>query len=675
MTDLEEIKLHLKDELKPSPKERGKYLCPLCGSGTHGAGSTAALSIKPDGIHWKCFSCDAGGDIVDLVSARDGVSASEATKKLIAKYAPGGGAAAHVRAAAPPKQEKTQEDPPQRRDFSALITSCHSALKGSPGEAYLLRRGFTEQTMDRFNLGYGTDLLRRPCIVIPHDKAGTYYATRTVDDNADPKHMKPAKVPAILFNAAALWQDSPCFMVESQLCAISIMQEGGSAVALGGTSGKDQLITLLGKKAPSGVLILSLDNDDPGQKVQAEIAEALAERSIPYIEMNIAGTCKDPNELLQKDAAALRQNVSAAVAVANATRETIKQNDLEEYESRTTAASFADFEKYLTANANRPPVPTGFTSLDRILNGGLSAGLYVMGAISSLGKTSWMLNIADNIAASGRDVLYFSLEMSRYELIAKSISRLSFVIVSERKSDVGEACTTFEVLNSRNRSFSTGQSSVLPDAMRRYRETIGKHMWIFSGISSISTDEITQKVEEHIRITGRTPVVFVDYLQILAPEDARSTDKQNTDRAVVKLKTMSAAHDIPVFCISSLNRSNYSEPINMAAFKESGAIEYGSDVLIGIQLYGIERKKGEKDNDRAVRLAEIIKKAEEDPQIELEVKILKNRNGQRGGSGKLIFDKKYNWFDDMPDGFTRVSIDNPFDDEEEEPAQKKRFSF
>jgi replicative DNA helicase len=151
-------------------------------------------------------------------------------------------------------------------------------------------------------------------------------------------------------------------------------------------------------------------------------------------------------------------------------------------------------------------------------------------------------------------------------------------------------------------------------------------------------------------------------LQILAPEDIRSTDKQNTDRAVVQLKNMSATHDIPVFCISSLNRMNYNEPISMAAFKESGAIEYGSDVLIGLQLYGIDRKKGEKDNDRAVRVADIMRRAEDDSlPADLEVKVLKNRNGSRGGSGRLLFDKKYNSFAEVPKDFTPVGEKTPFD--------------
>lgn len=652
--NLEEIRSHLRDELIPDHRERGKYICPLCGSGSSAGHHDGAFSIARDGIHGKCFSCGFYGDIFDLVSQRDGVDPAEATKILAERYGSGIASAP----AAKPQRPAREPEPVQPHDFSAHISACHSSLKGSPGEEYLRQRGFTDETMERFRLGFGFDSLRQPCIVMPHDRKGSYYTTRAISDATDRKHDKPAGIPAILFNGAALYQDQPCFVVESQLCAISVMQEGGSAVALSGIAGRNLLLNELDRKAPTATLILALDNDQPGRDAQAKLAEALSERQLPYLEMNIAGECKDPNELLQKDPATLRQNIAAVIAVANATRETIKQNELDEYEAKTTSASFSEFEDYLSANGNRPPIPTGFPSLDKILNGGLTAGLYIMGAISSLGKTSWMLNIADNIAAAGRDVLYFSLEMSRHELMAKSISRISFGLAGEQE-DMMAAFSTFEVLNSRGSCHLTiDQNIALQKAMVKYRETIGKHMWIFSGIGSIGTDDVTKAVEEHIRITGRTPVVFIDYLQILRPEDPRSSDKQNTDRAVVKLKTMSATYDIPVFCISSLNRANYNTEISMLSFKESGSVEYGSDVLIGLQLYGISTvsKVGKEE-----KIAEIVKAAETDPQVRLEVRVLKNRNGQRGGSGQLLFDKKYNSFTDVPKGFTPVSESLPFD--------------
>ena len=675
--DLDQVKNCLKDycdaELEPAKHPRGFYICPLCGSGT-GRNGTAGFSINKDGKHWKCFSCNESGDIVDLEAKRNRISASDATKNLINRY---GSSASAVSAVKPKPSEPAdpaaaQEASPPR-SFAGKLAAWHSALKGSEGEAYLRSRGITEETMERFNIGFGTDSLNQPCVVFPYNRQGTYYSTRAIADNPIRKHDKPKEEEAgkePIFNAAALYQQDPCFVVESQLCAISIMQEGGSAVAIGGTSGIGKIKSL--KDKPSALLILSLDNDEPGQKAQSSLVEALREKDIPFFEYNVAGECKDPNELLMTNPEALHGSITAAVEISKAILAEEAEREKAEYEGQTTAASFDSFVSFLDRNGAKPPVPTGFSSLDRVLNGGLSSGLYIMGAISSLGKTSWMLNIADNIAASGRDVLYFSLEMSRNELIAKSISRLSFKAVGEISGNTGDAFSTFEVMNCRGRrSLSFSQDEILDKAFRAYKEGPGRNMWIFEGVGSFGVEEITQRVEEHIRITGRSPVVFIDYLQILAPADPRSTDKQNTDKAVVELKRLSVAKDIPIFCISSLNRQNYAEPISMAAFKESGAIEYGSDVLIGLQLYGIDRKHGEKDNDRFARISEIIRKAETDPQMNIEVKILKNRNGGRGGSGHLMFDKKYNFFSEVPDGFSYSPTETPFDDLE----SQQRFSL
>lgn len=80
-------------------------------------------------------------------------------------------------------------------------------------------------------------------------------------------------------------------------------------------------------------------------------------------------------------------------------------------------------------NKKRPAaIPTGFAKLDSLLGGGLFAGLYVLGASSSLGKTTLTCQIANQIAATEKDVLIFSLEMARQEIIAKDISRLSGLI-------------------------------------------------------------------------------------------------------------------------------------------------------------------------------------------------------------------------------------------------------
>lgn len=674
LVDVMEVRKHIADDLEPDKNLHGKYICPLCGSGSGGAGSDGAMSIHKDGIHAKCFSCGFYGDRFDLYAAKYGLELPEATRRVIEEYYGGPVRFTGSGKPAPSPQAPVQVPdnvPPPAADFSGFLRLCASRLPGSPGEKYLAGRGLSEKTMSRFMLGYDPE---KDAITIPYNRSCTYYSTRAVNPEAKVKHLKPkgdtGAVP-VLFNAAALRQDKPCFVVESPLCAISIMQEGGSAVALAGLGNIRLFLEELEKLKPKTLpmLILSLDNDPvdehgkrPGPEAQEKLAEALRSSGFNFIEFTASGPCKDPNELLQKDPSALRTMVAVGSQTASDYAEELKKKETAAYQETSTSGTFDGFLDYLRRNADRDPIPTGFPSLDKILNGGLVPGLYTMGAVSSLGKTALMVNFADNIAASGTDVLYFSLEMSKYELMARSISRISFRLAGERKVPADAALSTFEVLFGAKQI--NNPDSLLKDAMTEYRKTIGNHIWYFEGIGSIGVEYVRSEVQKHIAKTGRKPVVFIDYLQILAPADPRATDKHNTDLIVTTLKQLSRDEDIPVFCISSINRMNYNTPINMAAFKESGAIEYGSDVLIGLQLYGLGYKLNEDDKAREKRIRELIKKAEKDDDISIQVRVLKNRNGKRGDSGELKFSKRFNSFFEIPEGFKEVYVnDDPFADE------------
>lgn len=121
-------------------------------------------------------------------------------------------------------------------------------------------------------------------------------------------------------------------------------------------------------------------------------------------------------------------------------------------------------------------------------------------------------------------------------------------------------------------------------------------------------------------------------MQILAPYSERATDKQNTDKAVMEMKRISRDYKIPVIGISSFNRTNYSVGVTMEAFKESGAIEYSSDVLIGLQLKGA----GEKGFDAT-------EEKKKNPR-EIELVILKNRNGRAGDKIPFNYYPLFNYF-------------------------------
>lgn len=310
------------------------------------------------------------------------------------------------------------------------------------------------------------------------------------------------------------------------------------------------------------------------------------------------------------------------------------------------------FYPHTTQNKSSFTIPTGFSILDQQLQGGLTEGLYILGAISSLGKTTFALQMADQIADQGYDVLFFSLEMSRYELVAKSLSRLTYQLNHHTKTKNGWtlAKEMTKLLRYDYNKYSSEENQAVLKAIKWY-EKVGKHMFFFEGQlhgERLGVEHIKEAVEQHTTITGKKPIVFIDYLQILAPVDMRASDKRNIDTSVFELKTLSREVGIPVFVISSFNRQTYEEPVTMQSFKESGAIEYSSDVLFGLQYAGMDYEDGESDRNRKERLRclfdTIYQAKRNKAMVDVELKCLKNRNGYQFTT-KLAMNPAFNYFE------------------------------
>jgi len=311
----------------------------------------------------------------------------------------------------------------------------------------------------------------------------------------------------------------------------------------------------------------------------------------------------------------------------------------------SAAGSMGALDQMITSTANTPGIPTGFSEFDSLLDGGLYPGLIIIGAVTSVGKTAVCLQIMDQIAKAGQDVMIFSLEMSKFELMARSISRESFL------NDVNNALTIRDILDGKRLDkFSIDKLSNYSKSKDFYKEYANK-IFIHEGLGNIRTDSIgtkndkrlsvRDKVENHIKVTGNSPVVLIDYIQLLASKDPRMTDKQAVDYNVMALKQISRDCHIPVIGISSLNRASYSTRNNngngsssgnnnsgsnskvaLESFKESGAIEYSSDILIGFNRT-FDDKNGKS---------------------EMELDILKNRNGKKDVFTELEYYYMYNCF-------------------------------
>lgn len=653
----EQLKGYLRNYVESvTQKSKGAnlYVCPLCGSGT-GKSGTGAFSIK-NGTSWKCFSCNAGGDIFDLYGAINGTTDhNEQLRGLSEMY---GIQVASYRSTAQEdfspeyqnhaKNEQythnsihtsvyTQADPPQQTDYTDFFLQAHKAVEQTD---YWKRRGLSKETVDRFKLGYVAEWRHpkapkaptSPRLIIPTSPY-SYLARDTRETIPEEQRAySKSKVGSIqLFNKKALQTATkPIFIVEGELDALSIIEVGGEAVALGTTTKSKALIELLKAQAPAQALIIALDNDEAGQRASRELTEGLQGLNIPCYSFNPCGQYKDANEALQRD----REALTIAVEEAEHLQDEEAQAQKEAYLKNSTAHYLQSFVNGIADSVDTPYIPTGFKKLDSVLDGGLYEGLYIVGAISSLGKTTIITQIADQIAQAGTDVLIFSLEMARAEIMAKSISRHTLQSVLATGGDIRNAKTARGITTGKRYiDYSQTERDLINSSIMEYSK-YAQNIYISEGVGDIGAEQIRETVQKHILFTGKTPVVIIDYLQILAPYSERATDKQNTDKAVMELKRISRDYKTPVIGISSFNRANYKEAVTMEAFKESGAIEYSSDILIGLQLKGAGKK--DFDANEAKR---------KDPR-EIELVILKNRNGRTGDSLSFNFYPLFNYFEE-----------------------------
>ena len=650
----EQLKGYLRNYVESvTQKSKGAnlYVCPLCGSGT-GKSGTGAFSIK-NGTSWKCFSCNAGGDIFDLYGAINGTADhNEQLRGLSELY---GVQVASYRSTAqedfspeyqnPTKNERYTHNSihtsvytqTETEDYTDFFLQAHKAVEQTD---YWKKRGLSKETVDRFKLGYVAEWRHpkapkaptSPRLIIP-TSTGSYLARDTRDEiPAEQKPYSKSKVGSIqLFNKRALQTATkPIFIVEGELDALSIIEVGGEAVALGTTTKSKALVELLKAQAPAQALIIALDNDEAGQRASRELTEGLQGLNIPCYSFNPCGEYKDANEALQRD----REALTIAVAEAEHLQDEEEQAKRDAYLKNSTANYLQSFINGIADSVDTPYIPTGFKKLDSVLDGGLYEGLYIVGAISSLGKTTIITQIADQIARAGTDVLIFSLEMARAEIMAKSISRHTLQSVLATGGDIRNAKTARGITTGKRYiDYSQTERDLINNAIMEYSQ-YAQNIYISEGVGDIGAEQIRETVQKHILYTGKTPVVIIDYLQILAPYSERATDKQNTDKAVMELKRISRDYKTPVIGISSFNRANYKEAVTMEAFKESGAIEYSSDILIGLQLKGAGKK--DFDANEAKR---------KDPR-EIELVILKNRNGRTGDSLSFNFYPLFNYFEE-----------------------------
>ncbi len=238
-------------------------------------------------------------------------------------------------------------------------------------------------------------------------------------------------------------------------------------------------------------------------------------------------------------------------------------------------------------------IPTGFRLLDTVLTGLGRGDLIILAARPGMGKTSMALNILLEAGKkSGKNVVFFSLEMSREQLALRLISSECFVD---------------------NKKLVTG--NLAPEDWEKIMvatESLNRSHILIDDDSTVSVADILAKC----RRVDNLGLVIIDYLQLMQSAGGRQYSGENRQQVVSDisraLKIMAKELDVPVLCLSQLSRANESRSDKrpmLSDLRESGAIEQDADIVMFLYREGYYDKETPNPN-----LAECI--------------IAKNRHGE-----------------------------------------------
>lgn len=274
------------------------------------------------------------------------------------------------------------------------------------------------------------------------------------------------------------------------------------------------------------------------------------------------------------------------------------------------------FGKHLEkALDDKPIAHFSLNALDELV-GGVRPRMTIIAGEPGTGKTTLLLQLADDIARQGMPVLFVSLEIAPPQLIAKSLARLSGGELSV--ADISGTALQADGMDARQESLSR--------AIRRYQQSIAPHVAFATATDAV---EIGAMVSECEQMRKAKPVVFLDYVQALTDNTADADERLAIKGIVGALRHTVNSFEVPLFAISSVNRSSYDKPATgLSCLGGSSAVEYCSDsvAFLGIDGKGAERRSNMSRSIRPLKLT-----------------MLKNRYGTCG-EATLMYDAEHATF-------------------------------
>lgn len=354
--------------------------------------------------------------------------------------------------------------------------------------------------------------------------------------------------------------------------------------------------------AEAKVYVTSLTQIVPSTRNIESYANIVREKSYLRALMAAAGEIVENARSSGEDAQAIMDAAEQKIFDIRADRHASKLMPIDaillDIYDRLQRLSGEDREDYLG-------ISTGFGVLDRVMTGLNRSDLILLAARPGMGKTSFALNIATNVAIkAGKTVAIFSLEMSREQLVERIMS--SDALVAGPKMRTGELSPQEWV------------------RLAVCAQELAKAPILVDDTAAITVPEMKARLR---RVRGEVGLVIIDYLQLMSSGSRNENRVQVVSEITRSLKVMAKEMNLPVIVLSQLSRQTESRSDHrpmLSDLRESGSIEQDADLVLFLYRDAYYNRDSEEQN-----VAECI--------------VAKNRHGETGVV-KLVWDGAHTRF-------------------------------
>ena len=213
---------------------------------------------------------------------------------------------------------------------------------------------------------------------------------------------------------------------------------------------------------------------------------------------------------------------------------------------------------------------TGFKKIDNILQGMSGGNLIVLAARPKVGKTAFALSVAENVAKSGKKVVFFSQEMLTCELCERILSKNSGISMTKLI----------------NKNLNQEEINSLEKAL----ETIKNREIIINDSSGISVNDVRMSC----KMLKNLGLIVIDYLQLMHSSGGKCENRnQEIGKISRDLKKLATDLNVPVLCLSQLNRtSGENQKPSPSEIRDSGEVEQNCNKLM--LMWCVSKNEGSK---------------------------------------------------------------------------------